>query len=284
MEGELMGDEDIHLHRNQQQRTKEQYMEMMDAMLTSVESGRRQHLAQKDHGTATSQQMVVNGWLGFRRVDEDAAGVFTLAAPDILHGLFEGVLLHFRQALRNSVMDYYPNKTERAVMAILDKRLVRLSEITTTGWRVPTKDHRSWFSTNESFRAVEHEAVLQVLPFVLSGVFVRDGIDLGLRCAVAMCEWWLATCRMPDITQETMEKSEIWAARLMRYLSLDWGDYQQTRWCFPKFHNISHFSYFIRYISRKAICNFCIFYRTWNKAKLQATVHIYISVPAYIYI
>lgn len=243
-----MGACSLAAHRSHSSRTTLMYTDLLQEMITQVQNGRRHDLVQKAVGRAqASQLMVVNGWMGFRGVDEEEEGVYGLPAPDILHGLFEGIMLHFRAALKGWAAAQYRAVGVAGVMARLDIRLQNVAKITNSGWRIPTKDHRLWFSSNETFQAVEHAAVLQVLPFVLRGVFCdADGVDWGLRTSVAMAEWWLVTCRTPMHTEATLQQSDMWTKRLMKMLVDIWGPYQSSQWKFPKFHNLSHFTHFIR--------------------------------------
>jgi Plavaka transposase len=240
-----MGDPTLDHHRLHEQRSRDAYLAMMEDMLVAMRT-RQLHLVQRDIGDATSMRLVVNGWLGFRGVDEEDDALFTLTPPDILHGLLEGLLLHFRQALKNCAREWLPALGEDGTMARLDTRMATLRKLLRApGWRLPS-DGRLWFSHKESFRAVEHEAVLQILPHLLRGVFIKDGVDWGLRTAVAMCEWWLAACRTPEITENTIEAIEKWTKALMRLLATVWRPFQTSEWRIPKFHNLAHFLYFIR--------------------------------------
>jgi hypothetical protein len=90
---------------------------------------------------------------------------------------------------------------------------------------------------------------LQVLPHVVRGVYIWDNVDWGLRAAVAMAEWWLVTCRMPRIDDTTMEKIEQASKDLMEIMVKGWRQYQTSEWRLPKFHNIAHFSFFIRSVN-----------------------------------
>jgi Plavaka transposase len=243
-----MGEPSVARQRNHPKRTNAAYVAMMQSALAAMQNGQQGHVVQRAFGDGTSQRIAMNGWLGFRSVDEEDQGLHSLMAPDVLHGLLEGLLTHFRTCMKEWAANESEEVTEREVMSVLDKRLQRVSQVCVPGWRIPTRDHRLWFTSSETFQAVEHESVLQVLPIVVRGIFVRDSVDYGTRAATAMAEWWLVTCRSPVHTPETLAQSDTWARRMMVALVEGFGRHQRSAWSFPKFHNIVHFAPFIRYI------------------------------------
>ncbi|CAM6089392.1 unnamed protein product [Calypogeia fissa] len=210
------------------------YYEMVSSDLTIEEA--------KDKSQRWSLHPVYNALWDFNGGDTEMGNPYRLIHPDTLHMLDLGILNTIVDIIRDMALSEPALGPQ--VLRTLDKRL-----------KIIRKDHRysefrlpvcsgshKYFSKGGNFAAWEHRAVMQVLLFILVGLF-SNGVIIGLR---KYLEWYGVAIRSRHHDEESLSHMDSLMTECIAALKRHLGSWQKSNFGLVKVHAMSHLSESIR--------------------------------------